>query len=856
MVKRKIYLTLLLFIAILVACQGTRETPSSISLTSSPTYSEPLATIPSTLVQSTTPKPQESVATLPPLTTATSVPVENPLQLFTIDWEKPFGGELITGERVTLDAWTPQPYASEKISLPITLNQIENVQILDNLTADQRAFLETNGFVVIHSQEVQFGDIQVETAVRTGQPYYLTTDAAFHALHLLFDDLLKSLEREHFRPQMIAITKATLEQVRSNSLEAQNTPLEADTQQALAYLSVALKLFDPAIEIDPSVANIVTEQVEQILTADGQAFSVLIPDFKDDYGAYKPVGHYAGDPDLEAYFRGMTWYGRMHFLLQDPANPNFTPSRLPLIVTLALRRAQLDDRPASEVWADLHRVLTFMVGPSDDIGPLEYGKLMDQVYGNNPGIQDLADQALWQKFLSRSEQLPAPQINSLFVVSMDDSTSEKGWRFMGQRFTLDGMILQNLIFDRVHAKPDNTRRELPSGLDVMSAFGSLPAFQELDHQGITSFPNYIDQMEKMQQAVIAQPEEQWLGRFYDSWLYSFFPVVQTKDSGYPAYMQTSAWSYKDLNAALGSWAELKHDTVLYTKMPEMLGGGGPPMSDPAPSYVEPNPDAFYRMSYMARMLSCGLQNLGLPGRGSGFVDASGYIFGMGALGERFSILGNIAVKELAGQPLDDNENSAITNCLGMIECLNKNTAYNQPNSEMPKVPVIAAVSGFEDRVLEVGIGNVDRIYVVVPLEDKWEIAQGGVFSYYEFDQPRNQRLTDDEWRVKLANNEVEMPVWASNFVLIGGKPKEVLFFRVGDIYIISEAGDAINVRDQPSLNSTVTVQLKTTDYVEIVDGPVQADGYTWWKVELFSWGSDTITSGWAVEDQQWYVRSY
>jgi len=105
----------------------------------------------------------------------------------------------------------------------------------------------------------------------------------------------------------------------------------------------------------------------------------------------------------------------MHFLLQDPTKPDFEPSRLPLIITLALRKAQLEDRSASEVWAELHRILTFVVGPSDDAGPLEYATLMAQVYGENPTMQVFADQARGQDFLSRSEQLPAPQINSLFV---------------------------------------------------------------------------------------------------------------------------------------------------------------------------------------------------------------------------------------------------------------------------------------------------------------------------------------------------------------------------------------------------------------------------------------------------------
>jgi Protein of unknown function (DUF3160)/Bacterial SH3 domain len=491
---------------------------------------------------------------------------------------------------------------------------------------------------------------------------------------------------------------------------------------------------------------------------------------------------------------------------------------------------------------------------------LEYAELMAQVYGDNPKTQDLADQTLWQDFLSRSDQLPVPQINSLFVTSTLNLAPTKGWRFMGQRFTLDSMIFQNVIFDRVKAKPDNTRRELPSGLDVMAAFGSSPAYQELEKQEITSFPNYTDQMEKMQQAVLAQPEEQWLGRFYDGWLYSFFPVVQTKDSAYPAYMQTSAWGYKDLNAALGSWAELKHDTILYTKMPEMAGGGGPPMSGPAPSYVEPNPQAFYRMAYMARTLSCGLQNLVLHGvcfpgdMGTGSTDASGYIFGMGQLGDRFETLGQIAAKELAGTPLDEDDNRAITDCLGMIECLNTDTGYNRPDGEMPEVPVVAAVSGAGSSVLEVGVGNVDRIYVVVSLEDKWEIAQGGVFSYYEFSQPRDQRLTDEEWRDRLASGNMEMPVWASIFVFPGGQPKEALFFRTGDIYIITKAGDELNVRDEPSTTAAVITQLKTGDYVEVVDGPVQANGYTWWKFKLYS--GNVETTGWAVEDQEWYVRSY
>jgi hypothetical protein len=86
------------------------------------------------------------------------------------------------GVDIILNEWEEQPYAGRELGLPLNLNEITNIHVLDDLTANQRTFLAANGFVVVHSQEAQFGDIRVTTALKTGQPYYLTTDAAFHAL--------------------------------------------------------------------------------------------------------------------------------------------------------------------------------------------------------------------------------------------------------------------------------------------------------------------------------------------------------------------------------------------------------------------------------------------------------------------------------------------------------------------------------------------------------------------------------------------------------------------------------------------------------------------------------------------------
>jgi hypothetical protein len=47
---------------------------------------------------------------------------------------------------------------------------------------------------------------------------------------------------------------------------------------------------------------------------------------------------------------------------------------------------------------------------------------------------------------------------------------------------------------------------------------------------------------------------------------------------------------------------------------------------------------------------------------------------------------------------------------------------------------------------------------------KWEIARGGVFSYYEFAWPGINRLTDEKWRAMLDDGTApDVPAWTSSF---------------------------------------------------------------------------------------------
>jgi hypothetical protein len=761
-----------------------------------------------------------------------------------------------TGFGITpLKEWKEIPYKPQGDGLPVKLEKVENPGVMGGFTQEQKAFLSKNGFVVLHTGDEQFSDIRARVS-NNGQPYYLTTDAAYHALHINFDALLKQLEKEILITEAYDIVKSALTQVSGYSANAVSTNLETDVHLAEGYLAVALRLFDNTAKLPPELEKRIQPQLDQIKNEEGRQLSALIPNFVDDYGAYKPVGHYAGDADLENYFRGMTWLGRVAFMFKDTGNPNFKPSHAPLIITLALREAKIGSKPVFEKYTRLMDTLGYLVGPTDDGGPFEVGALMDTVYGKNLSMEALANDLTWQSFLSRVDELPQPQINSTFANTTKVLNAERSWRLMGQRFTLDGLIFQNMIYDLVGS--NDNKREFPSGLDVAAVLGSTAAVQAQKAAGETNYQNYQTQLEKMKTLAQDQPQEQWLGTFYSGWLYSFFPQLQPKGEAYPPLMGTTTWQNREMNSMLGSWAELKHDTILYTKMPEMKGGGGPPGSPPAPAYVEPNPNVFYRLAYITRAIKDGLESrkyLYSTRETFGNQNHLSYtdlLTGLDSLAEEYLKLGDIAIKELQGFNLTDEDIFTIKNSLGIVESKALLARVDDPEAKEDPIPVVAAVSGANDQVLEAAVGKLDRLYVVVSINGKLQIAQGGVFTYYEFKQPRSNRLTDQQWRSMVEGTPPQAPAYTQTYTLPGGKAKDVMVFRKGDVYIITEEGGTppLSLRSSPSKSSEIIKTLEKDTYVEILDGPVKVDGYSWWKVMAYY----EQLEGWVAENPAWYER--
>jgi hypothetical protein len=440
----------------------------------------------------------------------------------------------------------------------------------------------------------------------------------------------------------------------------------------------------------------------------------------------------------------------------------------------------LSDSEIASLWQSIYEPTNFFVGKSDDVTYQDLIPMIADAYGSQASVTQLAsNSSAFDKFFTELQKLEPPQINSIPVmqasIEPDRDAQIIGFRFMGQRFTIDASIIQKLLCRDVGNKRGTMEcggsvsdsRMLPSGLDITAAFGSQEAYSILDTAGETDYYRYPENMKLMRDYVDGLDNTIWTQNVYWAWIYALRPLTEPAGEGYPAFMQNQAWVRKDLQSFLGSWAELKHDTILYAKQAYAELGGGPIPQYDDRGYVEPRPEVFGRLASLTKMTKEGLELRGLISNSmSENLDIMETLAGS---------LKTIAEKELNNQVLTGEEYELIKTYGGQLEHLwlevNKadmeaasqdSTQFLQDN---PAAVIADVATDPNGSVLEVGVGKIDDIYVVVEVDGVVKIAKGGVFSYYEFPWPLNDRLTDEKWRELLKSDNVpDRPEWQNVFL--------------------------------------------------------------------------------------------
>jgi hypothetical protein len=444
------------------------------------------------------------------------------------------------------------------------------------------------------------------------------------------------------------------------------------------------------------------------------------------------------------------------------------------MIVRALHNVRVGGEPALDAWERIYEPTAFFVGTADDLTVYDYAAVAQETYGGLPDPSALADEARLDSFMEAARKLRPPAIVGGFVTDQEDPEEvTQGFRFMGQRFIPDSYMFQQLVYSNVGVYQGDGApftlspsmagpiRGFPRGLDVQAALGSLRALEILTAEGDTDYIGYAEQLAKLQAEFAALPDEQWTANLYWNWLHSLSPLLERKGEGYPFFMQSPAWADKDLHTWLGSWAELRHDTILYAKQSYTeFATAMPPEPQPVRGYVEPQPQVYARLAALTAQMETGLGDRGLL---HGEVADK-----LARMKDLLLALKTISEKELAGEALTEEEYETIRFIGDTLESL---TSFSEEvegeiTSEADeRMALIADVHTDPNtgQVLEEAVGDAFPIYVVVVVDGQQVVTMGGVFSYYEFRWPMEDRLTDEAWQEMAP--KPDRPAWTSSFIV-------------------------------------------------------------------------------------------
>ncbi len=600
------------------------------------------------------------------------------------------------------------------------------------LSAAQSKVFDDAGFVIRDDAKPQSFFLGYTSVFHAQQPVYVTADSLLYAWHTSYDAILEQVERALLIEQLGALVDTVSDRVGDHDVELR------------AYLDVARSLLRGSVTGGKAVGEI----VEHAEAASGPAEITLFGERTlFDFSMLKPRGHYTHSVELERYFRAMSWLGRVELRIasKDAGKP-WSVHGAALRSALVLASA-MNGEPMQR-WRTIDAVLGAFVGPPDSLSP---DALAQFVGGDHTDAEIVAalEKSAHQKI--RTQMLLGGH-ETLAVL------------FMGQRYVADSQVLGDLTYGTLATNPP---RLMPSPLDVAATTFHNAAARKLLAPEIDRYGRpYADALDAITKRDLDA------GSIHHIWLDALRELSPdaTRDAKLPSPLHSDAWARRMLNTQLASWAELRHDNILYAKqsITAMILCGYPH------GYVDPYPAFYESMERIAdkgrAMATSWLVDLKTLGIGA-------YFDGMK---RTMSTLRAIATREQRGEPMTSDDLDFLNHMVSIdgrrggcggptLETGGWYADLHYDHKALEHEAIIADVhtqptdetGAMVGRVLHVGTAS-PRMLVVKLDHDHGESAttyRGFVSTYAERITSGFTRYTDEQWRAEIAVQQPERPGW-------------------------------------------------------------------------------------------------
>lgn len=619
-----------------------------------------------------------------------------------------------------------------------------------------------NGFVILRRKQYPSFPYGYFDIYGSDLPVYVTADMVLEALHRSYDDILQAVEGTALVPRLGRLLAA----MRTRLGEGQSGLPAQAAEDVDFYLSVAASLLTGQLAAPVTAVDGATVErfVTKATAASGSDEVELFGTRREiDFSQFEPRGHYAGNTVLERYFRAMMWLGRIDLRLIETLGDGSRKFWRRQLETALAVGALLDDT-SREDYRVIDATIGAFVGEHDSMTVPQLGELLTAL-GTTPeaGLGGLTDEVIAQAIIDGD--YGAQRIASHIIRKQPGADGtlplSSSFALFGQRYTVDSHVLSNVVYDRVQT------RVLPSPLDAaFAAFGNDHAISLLADE-LVERP-YAGALASMRALVDAHPSDYWQGSLYTGWLGALRTLSARVDGGaagsaaspaaegLPAVARTELWGRRLLNTQLASWAELRHDTILYAKQSYTAGSS----CEFPDAYVEPYPELFHAIARFAEKgksvaadLDLGSDPANLAGRVSTYFET---------LGRVVTTLAEMAELQRTGMPHSAEHVSFINQAI-RVEGGGSGDPWQtgwykdlffDPVAAIQLDPTIADVHTDaggpapiprDPSVLHVGTGLPRPMIVSVDTCEGPRAYAGVVFAYHEHLEPGFSRLTDEEW---------------------------------------------------------------------------------------------------------------
>lgn len=471
------------------------------------------------------------------------------------------------------------------------------------------------------------------------------------------------------------------------------------------------------------------------------------------------------------------WLGRIDFrMIETQKDGAQVFHRRQLEAAMGLR--ELLGEQGDKQWRNIDRVVTAFVGEHDYMTVPQLVSLLTDLGVSGLGdLNQLSDEVIAQAVVDGGYGVQ--RICSHAMVNGFNSGTlplNVSFAFFGQRYTVDSHVFSNLVYDRVGN--GSIPRYLPNPLDVaFAALGNGQAVALLKDE-LEEYP-YAPDLMAMRALVDDHPTSYWQSSLYTLWLDSLRSLSPTASNagpeagGLPTVARTEPWGRRVLNTQLGSWSELRHDTLLYVKQSYTTGT----VCEYPDAYVDPYPEFFGRLVDFAEYGLSLITDLDFSLDQNRYLQniIKGYFT---RLADVATILEQMAEHQRTGLAHDPEHIAFINNAVRI-----HTSGSGPPSTEgwygslfffggkrsLEYDPIIADVhtdfgGDRPSHVLHVGAGRPRLMVVTVDTCEGPRVYAGPVFAYHEKIVDGIYRMTDNEWKGEIKKTSPPDVVWMESII--------------------------------------------------------------------------------------------